>query len=474
MKRPILGLSSVLALTLAASAHAQNLSIPFTKTQLKNGMTVILAEDHTVPIAVVNVTYGVGSRFEQPSRTGFAHLFEHLMFMGTRRAPTKMFDAWMEAAGGWNNAWTSQDRTDYYDVAPSTALPLLLWLEADRLRDLGPLMTQEKLNAQRDVVRNERRQNTENTPYGIVELRLPELLYPNDHPYHHPVIGSHEDLEAATVPDVKKFFATYYDPANASLVVAGDFDPKTTMPMIERYFGSISSRGKPTDPGAPNFDPNKTTLTQVVRETVEDKVELSKVVMAWQSPKHFAAGDADLDLAASLLAKGKASRLYKSLVYDQKIAQDVEAMQESGTLGSQFVIGVYARPGVKLETIEAAVDKELDLLRKQPAKKEELERAKNLIQTEFVDRLQGVRDRAALLNEYQAEVGDPGFVQKDMDRYTTATPESVQSAAQKFLLPNARVILHVVPKKTETDKKTETKKKSDAKTQTQAGKGGAK
>ncbi|MGH7330886.1 MAG: M16 family metallopeptidase, partial [Polyangiaceae bacterium] len=186
MKRPLTLVSSILAISLATSAHAQNLSIPFTKTQLKNGLTVVLAEDHTVPIAVVNVTYDVGSRFEQPSRTGFAHLFEHLMFMGTRRAPTKMFDAWMDAAGGWNNAWTSQDRTDYYDVAPSTALPLLLWLEADRLRDLGPLMTQDKLNAQRDVVRNERRQNTENTPYGIVELRLPELLYPNDHPYHHP------------------------------------------------------------------------------------------------------------------------------------------------------------------------------------------------------------------------------------------------------------------------------------------------
>jgi predicted Zn-dependent peptidase len=446
------------ALFASSSAYADGLSIPFTKTQLKNGMVVILAEDHTVPIAVVNVTYNVGSRFEENKRTGFAHLFEHLMFMGTRRAPTKMFDGWMEAAGGWNNAWTSEDRTDYYDVAPPTALPLLLWLEADRLRDLGPLMTQEKLNAQRDVVRNERRQNTENTPYGIAELRIPELLFPKDHPYHHPVIGSHEDLEAANVSDVQHFFATYYDPANASLVVAGDFDPKVVMPTIEQYFGSIPTRGKPKDPGAPGFDSNKTTLTQVVRETVEDNVELGKVIYAWQTPKHFANGDAELDLIASLLAKGKASRLYKSLVYDQKIAQDVEAMQESGTVGSRFAIGVTARPGVKLATIEAAIDKELDALRKTAVKKDELERAKNIIETGFVDRLQGVRGRASLLNEYQAEVGDPGYAQKDVDRYRNATSEGVRAIAETYLQPNSRVILHIVPKGQKDDsKKTVTK-----------------
>jgi predicted Zn-dependent peptidase len=357
-----------------------------------------------------------------------------------------MFDGWMEGAGGWNNAWTSEDRTDYYDVAPPSALPLLLWLEADRLRDLGPLMTLEKLNAQRDVVRNERRQSIENTPYGIAELRLPELLYPKDHPYHHPVIGSHEDLEAANVDDVKNFFATHYDPANASLVVAGDFDPKVVMPTIERYFGSIPSRGKAKDPGAPGFDPNKTTLTQVVRETVEDNVELGKVIYAWQTPKHFSPGDAELDLIASLLAKGKASRLYKTLVYDQKIAQDVEAMQESGVVRSRFEIGVTARPGVKLQVIEAAIDKEIESLRKTAVKKDELERAKNIIETSFVDRLQGARDRAALLNDYQAEVGDPGYAQKDVDRYRNATADGVRSVAETFLQPNARVILHVVPK----------------------------
>jgi zinc protease len=208
---------AALLLAIAPKAASADVAIPFTKTTLSNGMTLIIHEDHAVPIAVVNVSYGVGSRYETQGRTGFAHLFEHLMFMGTRRAPTKAFDAWMESAGGWNNAWTSQDRTDYYDVGPPTAVDLLMWLESDRLRDLGPLMTLEKLNAQREVVRNERRQTSENTPYGKVELRLPELLYPKGHPYHHPVIGSHEDLEAATVDDVKQFFEKWYDPANASI-----------------------------------------------------------------------------------------------------------------------------------------------------------------------------------------------------------------------------------------------------------------
>src|SRR5580698_8921289 len=226
-----------------ASARADDVSIPFTTTKLANGMTVILHEDHALPIVTSNIAFKVGSRFEAPKRTGLAHLFEHLMFMGTRRAPTKAYDAWMEAAGGWNDAETSEDHTDFYDVGPPTSLPLLLWLEADRLRDLGSVMTQEKLDAQREVVRNERRQTSENQPYGKVELLLPELLFPEGHPYYHPVIGSHEDLEAATVDDVKAFFQKWYDPANASLVVAGDFDPKAILPVLERYFGTIPSHG---------------------------------------------------------------------------------------------------------------------------------------------------------------------------------------------------------------------------------------
>lgn len=439
------GVIAALALSLVSrSASADDVSIPFTTTKLANGLTVIFHEDHALPIVTCNLAYKVGSRFEEPKRTGLAHLFEHLMFMGTRRAPTKAFDAWMEAAGGWNDAETSEDHTDFYDVGPPTSLPLLLWLEADRLRDLGPLLTQEKLDAQREVVRNERRQTSENVPYGQVELALPGLLFPEGHPYHHPVIGSHEDLEAATVADVKAFFRTWYDPANASLVVAGDFDPKSTEALIDRYFGSIPSHGPSRDP----WDPSRaaaTRLTKVVRQTVPDKAELSKVLMAWQSPKHFAPGDAELDLVASVLASGKASRLYRSLVYEKKLAQSVEAEQTSGDLVSRFVVAAIARPGISLDALEAAMDGELALVRTKPVADEELLRAQNGVATGFVARLQSVRGRASLLNSYQLDVGDPGYAQRDLDRYTRATKEGLLSVAAKVLDPNARVVLRIVP-----------------------------
>jgi zinc protease len=430
-----------------ASARADDVSIPFTTTKLANGMTVILHEDHALPIVTSNIAFKVGSRFEAPKRTGLAHLFEHLMFMGTRRAPSGQFDTWMEAAGGWNDAETSEDHTDFYDVGPPTSLPLLLWLEADRLRDLGPLMTQEKLDAQREVVKNERRQTSENVPYGKVELVLPELLFPEGHPYHHPVIGSHEDLEAATVDDVKAFFHEWYDPANASLVVAGDFDPKAISALIERYFGSIPTHGPSRDPWDPVHAP-ATALTKVVRQTVTDKVELPKVLMAWQSPRHFAPGDAELDLVASVLASGKASRLYRSLVYEKKLAQSVEAEQTSGDLVSRFVVAAIARPGVSLDKLEAAMDAEIAPLRTKAVLDEELLRAENGVATGFVARLQSVRGRASLLNAYQLDVGDPGYAQRDLDRYTHATKEDLLSVAAKVLDPNARVVLRIVPEAT--------------------------
>jgi zinc protease len=429
------------------TAGAQDVQIPFTKSQGPNGMVIILSEDHAVPQVVVNVTYGVGSRMERTGRTGFAHLFEHLMFMGTRRAPTKAFDAWMEEAGGRNNAWTAEDRTDYFDIAPSTALPLLLWLEADRMRDLGPLIDQSKLDLQRDVVRNERRQSIENRPYGVEELTLPTLLWPETHPYHHPVIGSHEDLEAAGVPDVKQFFATWYDPSDASLVVAGDFDPQRAKALIDKNFGSIPSQGKPVDPGAPGFSDEKTTLTGLVRQTVSDNVELTKVTIAWQSPHHFAPGDAELDLLASVLGQGKASRLYKSLVYDQKIAQEVSAAQESRVLGSDFVVDALVRPGVDPAKVEKALFDQVAKVREKEVTTEELERARNTYEMAFVDRLQSVEERASLLNMYQAETGDPGFVQRDLDRYRHASEKDLLAYAKKVLLPDAVVVLTIVPKK---------------------------
>jgi zinc protease len=422
-------------------APPPRVDIPFTKEVLPNGLTVIFHEDHALPLVTVDTLVKVGSRFEEAHRTGFAHLFEHLMFMGTARVPTKMFDAWMETEGGANNASTGEDHTEYYDSGPARSLPLLLWLEADRFASLGKEMNADKLKAQRDVVRNERRQTSENRPYGKVELRLPELLYPEGHPYHHPVIGSHEDLEAASVPDVKAFFEHFYVPNNLSLVVAGDFDPQEARAKIQALFGSLP---RAVVPPAPTGATPK--LTRVVRETILDNVELPKTIIAYHSPARFAPGDAEMDLAGVILEHGKASRLYKALVYDRSIAQEVTAAQYSQDLGSFFSIEAIAQPDVKLDAVEAAIDAEVARLVATPVSAEELQRAKNQFETAFVSRLQSVAERASLLNRYEVGKGDPGFAEKDLQRYREVTPASLQAVMKRVLDPNARVVLRVEPK----------------------------
>lgn len=422
-----------------------SVDIPFEKYTLKNGLTVILHQDRSLPLVAVNILLKVGSRYERQGRTGFAHLFEHLMFMGTRRVPTKMFDSWMEAEGGWNNAWTSNDRTDYYDVGPAHALPLLLWMEADRFSSLADDMDLEKLNAQRDVVRNERRQTSENEPYGKLELRLPELMWPKGHPYHHPVIGSHADLQAATVDDVKSFFREWYIPANASLVIAGDFDTAEVKKMVEDRFGWIPAGTVTPAPKVP-----ATKLAGVVRETIEDNVELPKVLMAWHSPKHHAPGDADLDLLAAILDRGKSSRLYKALVYDEPLAQTVSAYQASQDQGSYFAVEAIARPGVTPAALEKAIDEQLKKVLAEGVTGEELERARNQYETGFVSRLQSLASRASMLNMYESTEGDPGFAERDLQRYRDASTASVHKWAKSTIDLEARVVVHVIPKADDT------------------------
>jgi predicted Zn-dependent peptidase len=442
MRTALLG-AALSATTLLASAAAADskLDVPNQKYALDNGMVVILAEDHALPMVVTNIMVNVGSRFEEKKRTGFAHLFEHLMFMGTARVPTKMFDAWMEKEGSANNADTAEDRTEYYDWGPARTLPLLLWLEADRFSALGKEMTLEKLNAQRDVVRNERRQTSENTPYGKVELRLPELLFPEGHPYHHPVIGSHEDLEAASVDDVKQFFARWYVPNNATLVVAGDFEPGPTKERIQSLFGGLAKVEVP--PAPPATQPK---LSGIIRETIADNVGLPKTVMAWHSPAHFAPGDAELDLASVILEHGKASRLYKALIYDKPIAQEVNAEQSSNDLSSYFTIQAIPRKGVTQDQLEAAIDAEITKLTTKEVTPEELARAKNQFETAFVERLQSLARRASLLAAYQRSKGDPNYAEKDLQRYRDVTAASLLATARATLPLNARVILRVVPK----------------------------
>jgi zinc protease len=434
-------LAPFLALSFA-SGTAGALDLPYKKSELANGLTVIVHEDHTLPVAAVNLVYRVGSRDEETRRTGFAHLFEHLMFMGTTRVPPKMFDAWMEAAGGSNNAWTSSDLTDYHESGPASVLPLFLYLEADRLETLGRDLDKPRLDLQRDVVRNERRQSIENVPYGKVELRLPELLYATEHPYHHPVIGSHEDLEAAAVEDVKRFFDMYYVPANASLVIAGDVKADDTMQLAQKYFGHLPGGKRPPRSASAAAPPK---VGKVVRETMEDRVELSKIVIAFHSPAHYAVGDADLDLFSAVLSSGKSSRLYKALVYDHPLAQSVSAAQQSQHLSSVFSIEVVARPGVSLDELEKAIDAVLTEALAKPPSDEEVKRARAQFEYRFIEQLQAVAARARLMNLYEVETGDPGYLEKDLARYRNATPASIHAAATKFIDPGDRVILRVVP-----------------------------
>jgi len=444
---PSLSFLPVAGALLLATSSARALDLPFEQSKLPNGLTVIVHEDHLLPQVATNLIYRVGSKDELPGRTGFAHLFEHLMFMGTRRVPSKAFDEWMESAGGSNNASTSADFTDYHEVGPATLLPLFLWLEADRLETLGSEIDRPKLDLQRDVVRNERRQMTENRPYGKVELRLPELMYPESHPYHHPVIGSHADLEAATVEDVRAFFEQHYVPAQASLVVAGDVRASEVKELAQRYFGVIPARS-PESGAKPPRPLAAPKLEKVVRETIEDRVEMTKIIMAFHSPAHFEPGDAELDLLASILSSGKTSRLYKTLVYEKALAQSVTASQDSSALSSIFTVEILVRPGVSPDLVEKTTDALLAQVIASPPSDEELKRAKSQVAFAFVDRLQSIATRARLLNTYFAERGDPGYVNQDLARYEQATAGAVHAQARKTLTLNGRVIVRVIPRAT--------------------------
>jgi len=338
------------SLLLLAAVFAPAQTFPVEKFTLKNGMIVILYPDHSLPVASVNIWYRVGSKDELPRRSGFAHLFEHLMFMGTERVPNGEFDRVMEAAGGSNNASTGEDRTNYFSSGPASLLPTLLWLDADRLEDLARTMDQKKLDLQRDVVLNELRQTYENQPYGRAELAIQYLLYPAAHPYHFPTIGTEEDLKAAQVNDVKDFFATYYTPSNASLVVAGDFDSKAIRLLVEKLFGSL-----PRGADVPRRQVPPAALDGVKRGVAFDKVQLPQLSFAYHAPKAFGPGDAETDIVAAVLADGKSSRLYKRLVVDDALATSVTANNASELLDSVFRIDVQTRPDADLDRVNRRI-----------------------------------------------------------------------------------------------------------------------
>ncbi len=445
-RTPKLALIMAGLLLSAPPAQGAPLKIPHEMFQLKNGLTVILHHDPRLPRVAVNLLYRVGAKDDPADQSGVAHLFEHLMFMGTERVSEGKIDLIMESAGGWNNAYTSQDQTVYYDVGPSRLLERVLWIEADRMATLASSLDQKKLDLQRDVVINEYRQSYENTPYGKAGLHLPRLVNGPEHPYGRPVIGSLEDLKAVTVADLKRHFARNYSPRNASLVVAGKFDPARVRTMVEKYFGWIPS-GKRRPKRKPGMAPKEreSAAGKPRRLTLKDKVKLPRLYMVWTTPPLLAAGDADLDLAAEVLSEGKQSRLYQALVYDQRVALDVAAYQESRVDGSQFVVQATAQEGVDIRRLEKAVREVLAEFIRTPPTEKELQRARNNFEVHFVSRLQKLSTRAELLNTYFDRTGEPDFVQKDLDRYQEVTPETLHGWARESLKPSRAVTLRVVP-----------------------------
>ncbi|MBK7707169.1 MAG: insulinase family protein [Acidobacteria bacterium] len=431
---------------LAVKVTAQQSSVPkieFEKYTLSNGLEVILHVDRKLPIVHVNQWFHVGSANERPGRSGFAHLFEHMMFQGSKNA-SKDYFTYVEAAGanlmeGGVNGTTNQDRTNYFATVPSGNLENLLWVEADRLATLPEGLTKEKLDNQRDVVKNERRQGLENQPYGRWYKIVNENLFPKGHPYQTDVIGTPEDLTAASLDDVKDFFRTYYTPNNLSLVIAGDFDIAEAKRLVEKYFGTIP-------PGPPLDRPLKSMPKLDGERTVEvrDRVPQERTYFAWHSPAYFEEGDAELELAAAIMTDGLSARLNKALVYDKQVASNVVAFQSGQPLGGAFMMWATARPGANLAEIEKLTTAEIARLAKEGPTAEELNRAKTKWEFGFVSGLEaigGFGGKSDLLNQYNTFLGDPGKFDADLARHRSVTAESLRSAVDKYLNTKDRLLV---------------------------------
>src|SRR5437868_11361242 len=368
----------------ASASSSQPLpQLKYEKYKLKNGLDVILSRDTRLPMVAVNLWYHVGPANERPGRTGFAHLFEHMMFEGSKHTVGTPF-RYLEAAGASDiNGTTDFDRTNYFETLPSNQLELALWLESDRMGYLPDKLDQASLSNQQDVVRNERRQSVENAPYGVVEEGLFHQLFPKEHPYYGDVIGSHQDIQSAKLEDVRNFFKLYYAPNNASLAIVGDFDPEHAKELVEKYFGPLK-RGE----DAPRITAKTPPITAERRAVIQDNVQLPRVYEAWLTSPIFKPGDAEADLTATILGGGKSSRLYKKLVYEKQMALDVGANQQSLMLGSEFQIQATARPGVKPEDLEKAINTELQAFRTSGPTEEELQRARNVVESRVIEGLE--------------------------------------------------------------------------------------
>ncbi|MEX0626682.1 MAG: pitrilysin family protein [Chloroflexota bacterium] len=417
--------------------------IPIDRHQLPNGLRVILSHDDRAPIVAVNLWYDVGSRHEKPGKTGFAHLFEHMMFQGSANvAKGEHFDL-VQAAGGSLNATTWLDRTNYFETMPSHELELALWLESDRLGGLLPAMTQEKLDNQRDVVKNERRFSVDNQPYGTWDEKLQGLLFPETHPYHHPTIGSMEDLDAASLDDVREFFTAHYAPNNAVLTIAGDFEPGPALEMIEKHFGPI-----PANPAIPEAPPTEVDpiIGAEVRQEVPDRVPLPRIYAAYRMPIFGSEGFNALEVAVDLLGSGRASRLYRSLVREQQVAQDVTTFAFPVIGGAAiFTIWVTARPGVGHDSLEAALWAEVDALAGEGPSDDELERVRNLHASGVESSLERISERADRLSMYACLFDQPEQINTELSRYEAVDAGRVREAMNASLGPDNRVVLTYLP-----------------------------
>ena len=435
---------AILLVAIPLSARAADPEIKFEKYQLPNGLTVILSEDHRLPQVAVDVWYHVGAANQTPGRSGFAHLFEHMMFSGSKHVQPSPIQVLESIGASGLNGTTNFDRTNYFEVVPANQIAAALWVESDRMGYLLDTLDEQKLKIQRDVVSNEKRQSYENRPYGQAGLRLCDLLFPKPHPYYECVIGDISDIQAASAEDVRQFFRTWYGPQNASLAVVGDFDPSVVKQLVQKYFGPI-----PRGPDTQVQDLPQPPVEKVVKETVPDKLaEMPRLILAWKGVRQYTEEEPPGDVLGDVLGTGKTSRLYKALVFERQLASGVSASDATLGLGGWFQITVTAARGHSLEEIRPVVEQILSDVRQNGVTKEEVERAtRNIIANRLrtVERIGGFGGKADLLNNYQVFLGDPGYLPRDIARYRAVTPQSVQDFARKYLVPDRRIELDVVP-----------------------------
>jgi predicted Zn-dependent peptidase len=417
--------------------------VPIDRHRLPNGLRVILSRDDRAPIVAVNLWYDVGSRHEKPGKTGFAHLFEHMMFEGSAHVAKGEHFSLVQSIGGSLNASTWLDRTNYFETVPSHELELALWLESDRLASLLTAMTQEKLDNQREVVKNERLWSVDNQPYGTWDEKLQALIYPESHPYHHSTIGSMADLDAASLADVSDFFASYYAPNNAVLTIAGDFDPPVALALVEKYFGPIEAN--PVIPPGPSSEIDPIIGTEV-REIVPDRVPLPRVYAGYRMPTFGTDGFDALEVAVDLLGTGRASRLYRTLVRERQLAQDVTVFAFPFVGGASiFTMWVTARPRVGHEALEDALFAEVDRLAAEGPSDDELERVRNLHAASVESSLERIGERADRLSMYACLFDQPERINTEVSRYLAVDAAAVRDAMAAAIRPDNRVVLTYVP-----------------------------